>query len=136
MAKRRGRILLRSTGNCMSITIVNSVWFFTFEYCVGDSGPCMVTCVCARCCGMVLPGEAPDCHRRWNQTTVAVARTGRLLPEPDDCCCCQNQMTVTRTRRLSLSLEPDDRCRCQNRTTVTRTRRLLLSPEPDDCRRC
>ena len=33
--------------------------FFKIEYEVRDSGPCMVTCVCARCCGMVLPGEAP-----------------------------------------------------------------------------
>ena len=38
----------------------NSAWFFKIEYKVGDSGPCMVTCVCARCCGMVLPRDAPD----------------------------------------------------------------------------
>ena len=57
MAKRRGRILLRLIDDYMSITIVNSAWFFTIiEYEVGDSGPCRARAdVCARYCGGALP---------------------------------------------------------------------------------
>jgi hypothetical protein len=35
--------------------------------CVGDSGPCGVTCVCTRCCGMVLPRDAPGQIQRTHR---------------------------------------------------------------------
>ena len=41
----------------MSITIVNSTWFFKIEYKVDDSGPCRVTC--RRLCAVLWDGAAP-----------------------------------------------------------------------------
>ena len=53
---------MRLTGDCMSITIVNSAWFFKIEYEVGDSGPCgwSVRMVCADgLCAVLWDGAAP-----------------------------------------------------------------------------
>ena len=72
--ERRGRILLRLTDDCMSITIVNSAWFFTIEYEVGDSGRCRVTCVCARCCG------CPETPRRTH--VLSFESRDSLTPRP------------------------------------------------------
>src|SRR6266567_138583 len=57
VAKRRRRILLRLTDNYISITIINSAWFFKIEYEVGDSGPCRVTC--RRMCAVLWGGAVP-----------------------------------------------------------------------------
>jgi hypothetical protein len=46
------------------------------EFEVGDGGPC--TCVCARCCGMVLPGDAPVNSPTSTAKATSLAGNGGL----------------------------------------------------------
>ena len=53
---------MRLTDDYMSITIINSTWFFKVEYEVDDSGLCSVTC--RRLCAVLVSNIMPlSSHR-------------------------------------------------------------------------